>query len=207
MSEKNKIEIAEKFVKDKVAGYDSGHDWWHITRVRKLALYINSMENLENPLLVDLAALFHDFADSKFEGSNQAAGFEAVARFMNDNGLGAYSHSIINVMQEVSFSSRKEDHGMKNNLLRIIQDADRLDAIGAIGIARAFNYGGYRNNLIYSPVEEENRNSTIKHFYEKLLLLSSMMNTETARILARERHEFLELFLKQFYREWNSDSF
>jgi uncharacterized protein len=207
MSEKNKIEIVEKFVKDKVAGYDSGHDWWHITRVRKLALYINSNENLENPLLVDLAALFHDFADSKFEGSNQAAGFETVARFMNDNGLGAYSHSIINVMQEVSFSSRKKDHGIKNDLLRIIQDADRLDAIGAIGISRAFNYGGYRNNLIYSPVEEENRNSTINHFYEKLLLLSSMMNTETARILARERHEFLELFLKQFYREWNSGSF
>jgi len=150
---------------------------------------------------------FHDFADSKFDGGKQSESFEIATIFLDNNGLGAHSRSIINVMQEVSFSSRKKDHGMKNNLLRIIQDADRLDAIGAIGIARAFNYGGYRNNLIYSPVEEENRNSTINHFYEKLLLLSSMMNTETARIMARERHEFLELFLKQFYREWNSGSF
>jgi uncharacterized protein len=207
MNENNKIEISEKFVKDKVARYDSGHDWWHIVRVRKLALYINEKENLEDPFLVDLAALFHDFADSKFEGSNQDESFELVSMFLDDNGLGAYSTRIFNIMQEVSFSSRKIDPGVKNDLLRIIQDADRLDAIGAIGIARAFNYGGYRNNIIYSPVEEENKNSTINHFYEKLLLLNSMMNTETGKRLAGERHEFLWLFLKQFHLEWNSGSF
>lgn len=207
MSEKNKIEGAEKFVKDKVARYDSGHDWWHITRVRNLAAYINEKENLEDPLLVDLAALFHDFADSKFEGSNQTESVELLRQFLDDNGLGVYTSRIIGIIQEVSFSSRKNDPGKKNDLLRIIQDADRLDAIGAIGIARAFNYGGYRDNLIYSPVEKENRNSTINHFYEKLLLLKSLMNTETGRILALERHEFLEVFLKQFYKEWNCGTF
>ena len=207
MSEKIKIEIAEKFVKEKVARYDSGHDWWHITRVRNLAAYINEKENLEDPLLVDLAALFHDFADSKFESGNKAESVKHLSMFLDDNGLATFSSRIINIVQEVSFSSRKKEPGVKNDLLRIVQDADRLDAIGAIGVARAFNYGGYRNNIIYSPVEEENRNSTINHFYEKLLLLKSLMNTETGRMLARERHEFLEHFLKQFYLEWNCGSF
>lgn len=207
MSEMDKIEIAEKFVRDKVAGYDSGHDWWHITRVRKLAQYINNEENLEDPFLVDLAALFHDFADSKFDTGNQDKSYDQVTIFLNDSGLGIFSLRIINIMKEVSFSSRKEFPCIKSDLLCIIQDADRLDAIGAIGIARAFNYGGYRNNIIYSPDPVENKNSTINHFYEKLLLLNSMMNTDTGKKLACERHEFLELFLKHFNMEWNFSSF
>jgi uncharacterized protein len=207
MSEKTRLEIAEKFVKDRVAGYDGGHDWWHIMRVRRLARFINETENTEDPFLVDIAALFHDFADSKFAGNTQEESFELVSRFLNDNGMDDYNNKVINTMRYVSFSSREKAGGIRDGLLYIIQDADRLDAIGAIGIARAFNYGGYRNNIIYSPIEDENRNSTINHFYEKLLLLSSMMNTETGKKLALERHRFLELFLNQFHHEWNSDTF
>jgi uncharacterized protein len=204
---KTVIDRCVVFVRNRISEYDSSHDWWHISRVRRLAKYINEKDNIEDPLLVDIAALFHDYADSKFAGKNPDQGLELVTNFLISNGLSRYNDQLLNVIQHISFSSRLKSGGIKDDLLHIVQDADRLDAIGAIGIARAFNYGGYRNNLIYSPAEEENRKSTINHFYEKLLLLSSMMNTETARIMARERHEFLELFLKQFYREWNEGSF
>ncbi len=207
MIEITSLEKAEKFVRERVKGYDSGHDWWHIMRVRRLAKYINEKEFSEDPYLIDIAALFHDFADSKFSGADQEKKFEQVTLFLKENGTDSYIDQVINVMRYVSFSSRKNSGGIKDSLLEIIKDSDRLDAIGAIGIARAFNYGGYRNNIIFSPVEDENKNSTISHFDEKLLLLSSMMNTETGKKLAFERHQFLESFLKQFHREWNSAAF
>jgi len=207
MIEITSLEKAEKFVRERVKGYDSGHDWWHIMRVRRLAKYINETEFSEDPYLVDIAALFHDFADSKFSGGNQEETIELVRQFLKENGMDNFIDGVSNTMKYISFSSRGKTGGMRDNLLLVVQDADRIDAIGAIGIARAFNYGGYRNNIIFSPVEDENKNSTINHFYEKLLLLSSMMNTETGKRLANERHQFLELFLKQFHNEWNSGTF
>ena len=205
MKEDDVLLKVEKFVRKKISGYDSGHDWWHIMRVRKLAEYINDKEQLEEPFLVDLAALLHDSADSKFTGDDPKNGYRMVEEFLQAVGMADLSTRITDTMRNISFSSKKLYGDITDPLLLIVQDADRLDAIGAIGVARAFNYGGFRNNLIYSPEGEQNKFSTINHFYEKLLLLKSMMNTSTGKEMAKERHEFLEIFLKQFFKEWNPD--
>ena len=198
----------EAFIKNKMKDYDSGHDWWHIVRVRNLAGMINSRENLEDPFLVEMAALLHDYSDSKFAGTAAADETETLRVFLmectvNENSI----NRILNVMHYISFSSRNKSGKKEDVLLDIIQDADRLDAIGAIGIARAFNYGGFRNNRIYSPDENENKRSTIRHFDDKLLLLKSLMNTVTARQLAETRHKYMEDFLSQFHNEWNLSDF
>ena len=197
------IKEAEKFVSVRVSRYDSGHDWWHIVRVRALASFINKKENLADPFIVDLAALFHDMADSKFSEEDTESGYRKVKEFLLNAGLEDISSRITDIMRNVSFSIKNRSGNVNDPVLLIIQDADRLDAIGAIGIARAFNYGGFRNNLIYSPDGEQNKSSTINHFYEKLLLLKSMMNTATGKEMANKRHKFLEIFLKQFFKEWN----
>jgi uncharacterized protein len=205
MKRESAIKEAEDYVRTHIKGYDSGHDWWHIARVRSLASYINEKENLADPFIVDLAALFHDMADSKFMGEENEAGFRMAEEFLVNAGLEDISSRITDTMRNVSFSTKKRSGNVNDPVLLIIQDADRLDAIGAIGIARAFNYGGFRNNPIYTPDAKQNKSSTINHFYEKLLLLKSMMNTATGKELSNERHEFLEIFLKQFFREWNSE--
>jgi uncharacterized protein len=199
------IKEAEELVRQKTFEYDSGHDWWHIERVRKLSLYINEIEKLDDPYIIDLAALFHDYADSKFSGNDPDDGYICVKKFLNSNGLSDLSTRITDIMRNVSFSNKKPSGNTSDPILLLIQDADKLDAMGAIGVARAFNYGGFRNNIIYSPDKDENRHSTINHFYDKLLILKSLMNTRTGKDLAAERHEFLEMFLKQFYREWNNE--
>jgi uncharacterized protein len=200
------INKAEILVKQRMSGYDSGHDWWHIARVRNLAKHINEKEELADPFLLDMAALFHDYVDSKFSNNNHKDGYEEISMFLLDNGLDKLIIRLTDIIKNVSFSSKNNSGNIHDPVLMIIQDADKLDAMGAIGIARAFNYGGFRNNLIYSSVENENINSTIKHFYDKLLILKSMMNTQTGRIIADERHKYLEQFLKQFYKEWNFNS-
>src|SRR3989339_1775580 len=174
MNKDTLIKEAEKFVRLSVSRYDSGHDWWHITRVRKLAGRINETEKLEDPFIVDIAALMHDAVDSKFYGENSEHRYKNVRDFLGKNSLGEIEERIIHIIKNVSFSNKLKTGDLRDPLLFIIQDADRLDAMGAIGIARAFNYGGFRNNIIYSPVEAENKHSTINHFYEKLLLLRSM---------------------------------
>jgi len=205
--------MTEEFVRQKLKDYDSGHDWWHIERVRKLALFINEMELLADPFVVEITALLHDSADSKFAGDNTEKGYLAISDFMTGNGMEEIRDKVLCVIKNVSFSSNTKPEDAGDHLLSVIQDADRLDAIGAIGIARAFNYGGFRNNKIYTPevisrdmamrgIRSETA-STISHFYEKLLLLKYRMNTLTAKRLATERHEFLEVFLKQFYKEWD----
>ena len=201
MNKDTLIKEAEKFVRLSVSRYDSGHDWWHITRVRKLAGRINETEKLEDPFIVDIAALMHGAVDSKFYGENSEHRYKNVRDFLGKNSLGEIEERIIHIIKNVSFSNKLKTGDLRDPLLFIIQDADRLDAMGAIGIARAFNYGGFRNNIIYSPVEAENKHSTINHFYEKLLLLRSMMNTLTGKEMAAERHLFMEAFLKQFYSE------
>jgi uncharacterized protein len=195
------IKHTESFVKENLKDYDSGHDWWHIERVRKLSAYINSKESLLDPFLVDITALLHDTADSKFKGSKIDDGYKIISVFLEKNGMTDIQYRVLEVIRNISFSSRHKSGISNDPLLWVIQDADRLDAIGAIGVARAFNYGGFRNNKIYDP--ETGTSSTISHFYEKLLLLKGMMNTPTGKKLAVERHEYLETFLKQFYSEWD----
>lgn len=208
--------MTEEFVRQNMKGYDSGHDWWHIVRVRKLASFINNMELLADPFTVDVTALLHDTADSKFAGRDNDQSYILIKDFLDGCGMSDIRDQVMKVIKNVSFSSKNKKENPDDPLLWVIQDADRLDAIGAIGIARAFNYGGFRNNKIYNPeivspkeTSEGTINvgssSTISHFYEKLLLLKYRMNTLTAKRLAEERHAFLELFLKQFYGEWYFD--
>jgi uncharacterized protein len=202
MAGKDLIHLTEVFVKENLKDYDSGHDWWHIERVRKLSAFINKKESLADPFIVDITALLHDTADSKFNGS-KIDGYKIISEFLVLNGMQDIHDRVLEVIKNISFSNKNKTEGINDPLLWVIQDADRLDAIGAIGVARAFNYGGFRNNRIFNP-EDKNEATTIKHFYEKLLLLKDMLNTPTGKKLSAERHEFLETFLKQFYTEWNS---
>ena len=213
MNKPDQILLTEEFVKNNLKGYDSGHDWWHIVRVRKIASFINEMEMLADPFTVDITALLHDTADSKFAREAIENSYSTIGDFMDNCGLSEIRDHVLEVIKGISFSSKNNPVNTDDPLLWVIQDADRLDAIGAIGVARAFNYGGFRNNSIYNPEiinsdeksnpsSQNGTSSTISHFYEKLLLLKYRMNTLTAKKLAVERHEFLEMFLKQFYKEW-----
>ena len=203
MNRNDQISATEEFVRQNLKGYDSGHDWWHIERVRKLSLFINEMELLADPFTVEVTALLHDSADSKFTGGNTEEAYLAISDFMCNCGMSEIKDKVLNVIKNISFSSKSTSGNPDDPLLWVIQDADRLDAIGAIGVARAFTYGGFRNNPIYDPDVERRNPSTISHFYEKLLVLKYRLNTLTAKRLAVERHEFLEVFLKQFYKEWD----
>jgi len=206
MSREDVIKITEEFVRQKIKNYDSGHDWWHIERVRKLAMFINDQEGVADQFTVEIAALLHDYVDSKFAEDKVGSGFYELGEFLDANGMSGIKEQVLNVIKNVSFSNMNPSGNLADPVLLVIQDADRLDAIGAIGIARAFNYGGFRNNIIYNPDMENKTPSTINHFYEKLLLLKYRMNTLTAKKLAAERHEFMEDFLRTFYREWEFSS-
>jgi uncharacterized protein len=202
MSREDVIKITEEFVRKKILSYDSGHDWWHIERVRKLALFINDQEGVADQFTVEIAALLHDYLDSKFLIENVESGYYELGEFLDTNGISGIKEQVLNVIKNVSFSNNNPTGNLNDPVLQVVQDADRLDAIGAIGIARAFTYGGFRNNIIYNPDMENTSPSTINHFYEKLLLLKYRMNTLTAKKLAAERHEFMEEFLRTFYKEW-----
>jgi uncharacterized protein len=209
--------IAEtvKFVKHTLEGAESGHDWWHIQRVWNNALQIIKTESADQ-LIIELAALLHDIADSKFHDGDEEIGPEKAGDFLTSQKLPA--DLILHVQQIIRNMSFKANLGkveFHSKELEIVQDADRLDAIGAIGIARAFTYGGFKNRELYNPEippalnmsKEEYKNSaapTINHFYEKLLLLKDKMNTETGKKIAAERHFFMEQYLEQFYREWGT---
>lgn len=218
MTKEEILQATESFVKDELTGAESGHDWWHTNRVRKLALTIGAQEGA-NLFVVELGALLHDIADSKFHDGDETKGPARAKIFLQsfrvDNQT---TDHVINIIENISFRKSLEDGpGFKSLELDVIQDADRLDAIGAIGIARAFNYGGFKNRIFYDPdippatdltVEEyKNSNSpTINHFYEKLLLLKDKMNTAAGRKMAKQRHEFMETFLEQFNKEWNGEA-
>jgi uncharacterized protein len=204
MNRDEQISLTEEFVRQNMEGYDSGHDWWHIVRVRKLAKFINENEILADPFTVDITALLHDTADSKFAGKEIERSYLSIKEFLDRSEMSDISDEVINVIKNISFSNINKKDNPDDPLFWIIQDADRLDAIGAIGIARAFNYGGFRNNLIYFPGEKSENTgiSTIGHFYDKLLKLKEMMNTSTGHKIAEERHDILEKFLEQFYGEW-----
>ena len=202
------------FVKETLKGAEGGHDFFHIERVYKNALLIAKDENVDE-FIVALGALLHDIADSKFYDGDETIGPLKARVFLKEQQV---DESIIthveNIIANISFKGGNFDKQFTSPELDVIQDADRLDAIGAIGIARCFNYGGFKNRELYNPEippnmhmsKEEYKKSTaptINHFYEKLLLLKDKMNTETGKKLAMERHQYMESFLNQFYKEWN----
>ncbi len=206
------------FVKSELINAESGHDWFHIQRVFHNAVLIAKGEQVDL-LVVKLAALLHDIADPKFHYGDESIGPRKAKMFLStlDLETGIVNH-VVNIIDNMSFSKSLGDKQPFNSPeLQVVQDADRLDAIGAIGIARAFNYGGYKNRTIYDPKIKPNpeqskkaykksKAPTINHFYEKLLLLKDKMNTKTGKEMAFERHRFMELFLKQFYKEWPTDT-
>jgi uncharacterized protein len=206
MDQESVLRHAETFAREKMSKFDGGHDWLHIERVRNLARLINKSENTADPFLLELAALLHDVNDSKFRKDSNDDGYGELKQFLDSAGLSDSRDRLIDIIKSVSFSS-KDKKATGDPVLMILQDADRLDAIGAIGVARAFNYGGYRNNMIFIPADEHGSmpESTVRHFYDKLLKLKDLMNTETGKKIASERHRFLELFLEEFFREWKED--
>lgn len=201
------------FVKTTLEEAEGGHDWWHIQRVWNTAKTIAATEEVDL-LAVELGALLHDIADSKFHDGDESIGPAMAKSFMQSIAIdeATISH-VTKIIENISFKGGHKTSSFKSLELDVVQDADRLDAIGAIGIARAFNYGGFKNRALYDPgiepnlhmSKEEYKSSkapTINHFYEKLLLLKDRMNTETGRKMAVERHAFMEKYLDQFYAEW-----
>jgi uncharacterized protein len=205
MNRKETINITEEFVRENTKDFDSAHDWGHANRVRNIALFLNDKEDLADSFILEIAAILHDIADSKFTGNDSGRAYKAIGKFMTENGMETIKDQVIDVIGNVSFSKKNPEGNLMDPVLLILQDADRLDAIGAIGIARVFNYGGFRNNPIYIPEERKaiRVQSSIAHFYDKLLKLKDLMNTPTAKLLAEERHAFLEKYLEQFHKEWD----
>ncbi len=213
MTEDQIISKTIDFVKEKLRGAEGGHDWFHIDRVFKNAQLISKKEDVD-PFVVSLGALLHDIADSKFYEGDETVGPQIARDFLNSLSVKkeVVDH-VIKIIENISFKGGNVDQKFKSPELDVIQDADRLDAVGAIGIARCFNYGGFKNRELYNPdiapnlamSKEEYKSSTsptINHFYEKLLLLKDRMNTQTGSELAIVRHQFMEQFLEQFYKEW-----
>lgn len=210
----NLIENTVKFVKEKLEGAEAGHDWFHIERVWKLSKKIAETENC-NLEVVELAALLHDIADPKFHNGDETIALHVAREFLEGQEAPEdLIKQVIAIIKNISFKNRGEAPDNLPIELKIVQDADRIDAIGAIGIARTFNFGGFKNNLMYDPRIEPKLNmskeeykksngTTINHFYEKLLLLKDLTNTEKGKEIAEERHDFMLKFLDQFYKEWN----
>ena len=208
------IDKTAAFVKDRLQNAESGHDWWHILRVWNNTKLILQSEEADR-LTCELTALLHDIADSKFHNGDESIGPRIAGEFLQSIGVAApIVEHVQLIIQNMSYKASLGNIQFHSKELEIVQDADRLDAIGAIGIARAFNYGGFKNREMYNPDipfekdldKEAYKNSTaptINHFYEKLLLLKDKMNTPAARKIADERHLFMESYLQQFYSEWN----
>jgi uncharacterized protein len=205
------------FVKKQLQHAEGGHDWFHIERVYKNALLIAQSEEC-NLTVVKLAALLHDIADSKFHNGDENIGPKTARNFLEQENVDETTIAhVVAIIENISFKGGNFKSKFHSKELEIVQDADRLDAIGAIGIARTFNFGGFKNRILYDPLispkmnmtKEEYKNSTaptINHFYEKLLLLKDKMNTETAKKIAANRHAFMERFLAQFYAEWEGEA-
>ncbi|UOE54123.1 HD domain-containing protein [Bacillus sp. CMF12] len=210
------IHITEKFVRDTLGEDTTGHDWHHIERVRKIALYIAKKEQAGDSFLIEMAALLHDIPDAKLNTSKES-GERKLSDFLQEIEIAEEaSSSIKTIIDSVSFKGGNNQKVLSVEA-KIVQDADRLDAIGAVGIARAFAYGGKKGQPIYDPcleirkemTEDEYRNgksSSINHFYEKLLKLRDLLNTDTAREMAEERHQMMEQYLHQFFKEWNGQA-
>ena len=217
MENENLIQNTITFVKLQLANAEGGHDWFHIERVFKNTLTIAKNEKCDL-LVCQLGALLHDIADSKFHNGDEEIGPNTARIFMESEGVSEeITEHVIQIIKNISFKGGNFEKKFNSIELQVVQDADRLDAIGAIGIARCFNYGGFKNRTIYNPEiqpnlsmsKEDYKNSdspTINHFYEKLLLLKEKMNTESGKKIAQKRHDYMEGFLKQFYGEWDGNS-
>jgi len=215
----NKAELIHstiEYVRKTLSGAEGGHDWWHVFRVWNTARKIAETEDVDL-LVVELGALLHDIADSKFHGGDESIGPRMAGEFLSSLNLpeGTIFH-VQQIIKNISFKGGKEARQFSSPELDVVQDADRLDAMGAIGIARTFNFGGHKNREIYNPeippdfnMDKEAYKSsaapTLNHFYEKLLLLKDLMNTSTGRKMAQTRHDFMLKFLDEFYREWEGN--
>ncbi len=206
------IDSTISFVRKTLENAEGGHDWWHVHRVWTNAKRIAQTEECDL-LVVELAALLHDIADSKFHNGDEEIGPAIAGEFLRSISIDtATIEHVQQIIRHISFKSGFDKAAFSSKELDIVQDADRLDAMGAIGIARTFSYGGFKGREIYNPEIPPNLNMTkeeykssaapsINHFYEKLLLLKDKMNTSTGKQLAEQRHNFMELYLKQFYDE------
>ncbi|MER3375970.1 MAG: HD domain-containing protein [Allomuricauda sp.] len=220
MKKDHLIQNTIDFVKETLQHAEGGHDWFHIERVFNTTKLISQHEKVDS-LVVELAALLHDIADPKFYDGDENVGPNMARDFLKSQQVDNTTiDHVVNIIQHMSFKNSldKSSATFSSKELQVVQDADRLDAMGAIGIARAFNYGGFKNRPLYHPnvppnlnmTKEEYKKSqapTINHFYEKLLLLKEKMNTATGQKLAQERHQFMLVYLDQFYKEWNGNRF
>lgn len=213
MNKQEIINNTAKYVRETLEGEASGHDWWHVYRVWKMALNIGKKENADM-FVVELAALLHDIADYKIHGGDDTIGSNVARKWLEKQGVDEeiISH-IYEIIKEASFKGAKVESKIKTIEGKVVQDADRLDAIGAIGIGRTFAFGGAKNKEMYNPgikpklhksfeQYKNNNSSTINHFYEKLLLLKDLMNTESGKKMAKGRHEIIQAFLTDFFNEW-----
>lgn len=210
------IEHTVSFVKEQLREAEGGHDWWHIYRVWQSAKRIAAKEKADL-LVVELGALLHDIADSKFHEGDETIGPRKAREFLESHEVDeSIINQVIEIIEKISFKGGFNSTVQASIELKVVQDADRLDAIGAIGIARAFNYGGFKNRAMYDPEikpaifknREEYKKSngpTINHFYEKLLLLKDRMNTDTGKEMAATRHDFMVAYLDEFYKEWEGE--
>ncbi|NUQ61494.1 MAG: HD domain-containing protein [Pirellulales bacterium] len=214
MTASERIDRTAEFVKTSLWGEGSGHDWWHTCRVWRTAQTIGRAEGADR-FVVELAALLHDIADWKAHDGDSSVGPEAARQWLASLGVDAnVVEHVCRIIADISFKGA----GVKPPVLslegKVVQDADRLDAIGAVGIARAFAYGGAKGRLIHDPESRpevhptaeaylKSGGTTINHFYEKLLLLKDRMNTATGRAIAEKRHKFMEDYLRRFYEEWD----
>jgi len=213
MTENQLIQTTIAFVKKTLEDAEGGHDWFHIERVYNTAKHIAQGEKVDTQV-VALGALLHDIADAKFHNGDETVGPQLTTAFlMKQNVDSVVIEHVIQIIKHISFKGGNVTQAFKSRELDVVQDADRLDALGAIGIARTFNYGGFKNRKLYDPdippnlslTPHEYRTSTaptINHFYEKLLLLKDRMNTKTGKEMAEQRHQFMQYYLKQFYAEW-----
>ncbi|OMP32132.1 HD domain-containing protein [Mangrovimonas sp. DI 80] len=210
------IANTKTFVQEQLSKAEGGHDWFHILRVYNNAVHIGNTENVDL-FVVQLGALLHDIADSKFYDGDETLGPKVAREFLfNQNVDSVIIEHVVNIISHISFKGGNEAQVFKSPELDVVQDADRLDAIGAIGIARCFNYGGFKNRKLFDPEIQPNLNMSkeeykastapsINHFYEKLLLLKDRMNTQTGKQIAEQRHAFMEAYLQQFYAEWDGE--
>lgn len=216
INKKTIIKKTEEFVKEKLSGDGTGHDWWHIKRVVGNAKQIAKIEG-GDLFIIELAALLHDIADWKFNNGDSTKGARISRKWLKDLSIGRSIYNEVGfIVEHLSFKGGTNAIKMRSIEGKIVQDADRLDALGAIGIARTFAYGGSMNREIYNPnikpstfnsleayASSMSKNHTINHFYEKLLLLKTQMNTKTGKKLAQNRHKYMENFLDRFYAEWD----
>lgn len=208
------IKQTEEFVYKTLSTEATGHDWYHINRVRKLALNIAKQENVDL-FIVELAALLHDIADWKFHDGDESVGPRIAGEWLHSLYVSQdIIDQVCDIIQTISYKGAGTKTAMKTKEGMIVQDADRLDALGAIGIARCFAYGGFKGNQLYDPnlkvaihrsfdEYKNNKTTSINHFYEKLLLLKDLMNTPTAKIIAQKRHDLMKQYLNEFFKEWN----